>query len=72
MGILESFTNFVFMLHQDVSALVLLNGKSTAPFSIQCSVWQCCLLVPYFSLLIGKSLHMVATVQQRLERIHSI
>jgi len=60
------------MLLEDASTLVLINGQSTPPFSIQCIVRQTCPLAPYLFFLIGKALYIAATVEQNINNIHGI
>lgn len=71
-GIPDSFSRIVMMLLQDASATVLLNGKPTPPFAIQRGVRPGCPLAPYPFLIVAEALHMAASVEQRLGKIHGI
>jgi len=71
-GIPETFTHLVWMLLQDASASVTINGHMSKPFPIQRGVQQGCPLALYLFLLVAEALNMATKDKQRLGRILEI
>jgi hypothetical protein len=57
LGFPPSFCDMVQLLFLNAAAWVLVNGKSTPPFTIQQGVRQGCPLAPYLFLVIGEILN---------------